>query len=111
MTALALWAAPGMGLAEQIALFAALSIGFTFAGRWLVDRYGRKDGGAKLNRRAEQLVGREGTVLAFDHHDGKVELDGVPWPARLDGTATTPAVGARVKVIAAEGIVIWVRPV
>lgn len=111
LTALALWAAPAMGGAEQIALFAGLSIAFTFAGRWLVDRYGRPSVGGKLNRRAEQLVGREGTVLAFDHHEGKVELDGVPWPARLDGTANTPSVGGRVKVIAADGIVIWVRPV
>jgi membrane protein implicated in regulation of membrane protease activity len=110
VTALALWAAPGLGGAQQIALFGALSIAFTFAGRWLVDRFGRRGDGVKLNRRAEQLVGRDGVVLVFEHGEGKVDVDGVPWPARLEGPARTPAPGERVRVVAADGIVVWVRP-
>ena len=110
VTAIALWAAPGLGWAPQVALFAALSIAFTFAGRWLVDRFGRREGGVKLNRRAEQLIGREGVVLGFEHGEGKVDVDGVPWPARLEGPAPMPAPGERVRVVAADGIVVWVRP-
>jgi inner membrane protein len=112
LTALALWAMPSLGGAQQIALFASLSIAFTFAGRWAFDRYGRRrDGASRLNRRAEQLVGREGVVVAFDRGEGKVEVDGVPWPARLEAMSPVPAPGDRVRILAADGIVVWVEPV
>ena len=111
VTALALWAAPALGGWAQIALFAALSIAFTFAGRWF---FGREEGTApgepRLNRRAEQVIGREGVVLSFERHDGKVGIDGVPWPARLEPGATTPAPGDMVEVTGADGIVVRVRP-
>jgi membrane protein implicated in regulation of membrane protease activity len=111
LTALALWFAPGLGGAQQIALFAALTIVFTFAGRAAVARYGQPGGQAStLNRRADQIVGREGVVVSFDLHDGKVTVDGIPWPARLEAGATTPAPGDRVRVTAADGIVVRVRP-
>ena len=100
VTALALWFAPGLGGEAQIGLFAALSIAFFFVGRAVVGRYGQPGGGqAGLNRRAEQLVGREGVVMSFEFHEGKVMIDGVPWPARLDADAATPAAGDRVRVI------------
>ncbi len=111
VAALALWIWPRLAGEHQIAIFALASIGFIFVGRALVARFGRRDGGnARLNRRAEQLVGREGVVSVFDFHDGKVTIDGVPWPARLEGASATPAPGDRVRVVAADGIVIWVRP-
>ena len=111
VTALALWAAPELGWAPQVALFATLSIGFTFLGRALFGRLGRPDDRAdKLNRRAHQLIGREGVVISFEHDEGKVTVDGVPWPARLAPGATAPAPGERVRVVATEGIVVQVQP-
>ena len=112
VTALGLWAAPGMGGFEQVGLFGVLSIAFFFVGRWLVDRFGQPGGeSSRLNARAEQLVGREGDVLSFAHDEGKVMVDGVPWPARLDYGAAVPAPGDRVKIVAADGITVRVRPV
>ena len=58
-----------------------------------------------------QLVGREGVVVAFDRGEGKVEVDGVPWPARLEAMSPVPAPGDRVRILAADGIVVWVKPV
>lgn len=111
VTALVLWSAPGLGGAGQIALFAVLSIIFTLFGRAFFGRRVQSgDGASRLNRRAEALVGREGVVVSFQFHEGKVEVDGVPWPARLDSTSRTPSPGERVRVVAADGIVIWVRP-
>ena len=49
-------------------------------------------------------------MTAFDAHEGKVTVDGIPWPARLEGKSSPPAAGDRVTVVAADGIVIWVRP-
>jgi membrane protein implicated in regulation of membrane protease activity len=111
VTALALWTVPDLSGAVQVALFGGLSIAFTFAGRALVDRYGLgRDAAARLNRRAEQLVGREAVVLGFDFGDGQVSVDGVQWPARLEEGAPTPSPGDRVRVTATDGIVVRVRP-
>ena len=110
LTAVALWLMPGLGWAAQIAIFASLSIAFTFAGRALVQRFGYGERASTLNRRADQLVGRDGVVLSFEFDEGKVSVDGVPWPARLPDGTPTPAPGARVRVTAADGIVVWVTP-
>lgn len=110
-TALLLWIAPGLTGAGQVAVFGALSIAFTFAGRALVARYG--DGAGRpgtLNRRAAQLIGREAIVTEFTAESGQVTIDGMPWPARLSEGTPTPAPGARVRVVAADGIVVWIRP-
>jgi membrane protein implicated in regulation of membrane protease activity len=113
LTAVALWIAPGLGGAEQIAVFAVLSIVFTFAGRALVGRYGLPgdDAAGRLNRRADQLVGREGVVVSFEFGEGQVTVDGMPWPARLREGTPTPPPGTRVRVTATDGIVVWVTPV
>ena len=108
VTALALWLLPEMSLLAQLALFAVLTIFFTLSGRKLVGSMGNNAPNS-LNKRAEQLVGREAVVEEFEFHEGKVMIDGIPWPARLDGSKT-PAPGDRMKVVAADGIVVWVKP-
>lgn len=110
VTALALWAVPAMTGAGQVALFASGAIAFTLAGRALVGRWGRQEEVGHLNRRAAQIVGRDGIVDRFDHGEGQVTVDGVPWPARLEDGATTPRVGDRVRIVSADGIVVRVRP-
>ena len=109
VTALVLWLAP-LGLSAQVALFAVLSIVFTFAGRALLPRRLQPEDGSTLNRRADQVLGREAVVVAFDHGDGQVTVDGVPWPARLEPGMPVPEAGDRVLVTGADGIVVRVRP-
>jgi membrane protein implicated in regulation of membrane protease activity len=110
VTALALWVAPGMDGAGQIALFASCSIAFTLAGRALVGRWGKQEEVGQLNRRAAQVIGRDAVVDRFEFGEGQVIVDGVPWPARLEEGAATPAVGARVRIVSVDGIVVRVRP-
>lgn len=108
-TALCLWIFPDLGGAGQIAIFAALSIALTFLGRALVGRYG--DGASPsgtLNQRTAQLIGREALVTEFSGAEGQVSVDGMPWPARLAPGETTPVAGARVRIIATDGIVLSV---
>lgn len=110
-TAMALWAAPGLGVYEQIALFGALSIVFFFVGRWAFDRWGQPGGGtSRLNARAQQLVGRDAEVMSFAFDQGKVIVDGIPWPARLEPGTPPPASGDRVRIVAADGITVLVAP-
>ena len=109
VVALTLWLVPGLSVAGQLGLFAALSILSIFGGRAVAGRLGEAGEASRaLNRRAEGLVGREAIVLSFDFHEGRVEIDGVPWNARLEGEKT-PAIGSRVKIIAADGTTVWVR--
>lgn len=112
VTALCLWVMPGLSGAGQIAIFGALSIAFTFAGRALVGKYGDGAGrGGTLNRRAAQLIGREALVTEFRFQEGQVIVDGMPWPARLRDGLPQPAPGDRVRIVKADGIVVWVEPI
>jgi inner membrane protein len=111
IVAVLLWVIPDLSGALQIAIFSILSILLTFGGRAVFARVG---GGIEernqLNQRSAQLVGREAKVIRFDFHEGMVEVDGVPWPARLDGPRRKIAPGEIVQVTAADGVVLWVRP-
>lgn len=109
LTGLFMWLIPDLSGGGQITFFALWTIVFLTLGRTLVQRNDRRgDAAGRLNRRADQLVGRDAIVESFDFHEGKVVIDGVPWPARLEGSRT-PEIGERVRVIAADGIVVWVK--
>ena len=102
---------PGMSGELQTALFAVLSIGLTFAGRWAVNTYG--DGGEAhdtLNQRSKHLIGRTAKVLDFDagSNSGAVEIEGMRWRAKwASGTSVT---GETVRINAAEGMTLTVAP-
>jgi inner membrane protein len=111
LTALVLFLAPQLSGAAQLGLFALLTIGLVLAGRGLFGRYLRPGAASSgLNRRAQALVGREAVVESFAVQDGRVKIDGVLWPARLDETAAPLSPGDRVRVTATDGIVVRIRP-
>jgi membrane protein implicated in regulation of membrane protease activity len=112
IVAILLWVVPDMSGALQIGIFSILSILLTFGGRAIFARVGEGiEERNQLNQRSAQLVGREARVIRFDFHEGTVEVDGVPWPARLDGPRRKVAAGEIVQITAADGVVLWVRPV
>ncbi|MHA3976174.1 NfeD family protein [Halovulum sp. GXIMD14794] len=102
---------PGMPGELRLAVFAALAIALTYAGRALVRRYG--DGGGAgdsgLNSRAAQMVGRRGRLLSAQAGELSVEIDGVHWSARLDAEAPL-APGVLVEVTGVQGMTLLVRP-
>jgi len=107
--AVLLWIFPTMSGEVQVASFAALAVGLTFGGRWLVRRYGQPESEAPdLNRRARRLIGRSGKVLSVEPGGyARVEIGGVPWSARVvEGNAE---IGAGVEVTGAEGMTLLVR--
>ncbi|MBB5222204.1 hypothetical protein HNP73_002140 [Amaricoccus macauensis] len=110
-TAMVFWVIGPTDWPAQVAAFAALSILLTFVGRLVLARRSpRPDAASPLNRRADQLVGRDGEVLAFDQNEGRILIDGIPWRARLEGGLPIPLAGDRVRIVAADGIVVLVRP-
>jgi hypothetical protein len=125
-TALALALVPGLSGEAQTALFAALSVVFTFVGRAALRRPGVARPG--LNRRASALTGRRARVVGdFATGIGAVEIDGLRWRARLDGEGEgegegqgegadgqagppAPREGDMVAILGADGVVLRVAP-
>jgi membrane protein implicated in regulation of membrane protease activity len=94
---------PGIGLAAQVALFAALAVLATLGGRRYVMTHRPDDAHRPaLNRRGSRLVGRRGRALeAFAGGRGPVEIDGERWSAVCDAAV---AEGATVTVVSASGM-------
>ena len=102
--------APNMSGTMQIALFAIISIILTFAGRYLLNKYG--DGGEEsdttINNRAAQLIGRTAKVLECDGGNGAVEIDGIRWRAEWAADHTSKP-GQTVRITQADAMVLHVE--
>ena len=97
----------GMGMSAELVVFILL-----LSLSWVVlrPRLMRNLGGRGVPSRTETLIGREGIVT----HDiettvgaGRVNVGGEDWAAR---SSTPLAAGTRVRVVAADGIVLEVTP-
>jgi membrane protein implicated in regulation of membrane protease activity len=105
--AAAIAAAFGFGVAVQLIVFA---VALTLSLGLLRERLLRRMGGRGVPSRTDTLIGREGIVT----HDvdatvgaGRVNVGGEDWAARAGVPLTA---GTRVRVVAADGIVLEVRP-
>jgi hypothetical protein len=87
-----------MSLPAQAALFAALTIVTTYAGRrWLAGR--SRPPGSDVNDARSRLVGHAGRAsLAFHDGEGRVFVDGKEWAAEAEPDAAI-AMGSRVEVL------------
>ena len=106
--AVLLFVLPDASGAFQVSVFAILSVILTFAGRYLLNRFG--DGGAAantLNARASLMVGRQGEVLDFRGTEGHVIIDGVRWRAKWPDGAVAET-GQSVRIEGAEGMTLFV---
>ena len=99
---------PGLSLLAQVVLFVALSVVAVLAYRRWGRRRERPSDRPLLNRRAEQLVGR---VVPLDRAivggRGRVKLDDSYWEV----SGPDLEAGARVRVVAARGMVLEVQAV
>lgn len=105
----ALWIMPGMSGLAQVGLFAALAIVFTLAGWMWLRRKGPQDTGARLNQRAQRMIGRTGRALKdFRDGEGVIVIDDVRWRARLSSGEAKK--GDSLRVIGAEGVKLICAP-
>lgn len=99
---------PGMSLLAQVVLFVALSVVAVLAYLKWGRRRERPSDRPLLNRRAEQHVGR---VVVLDRAivggQGRVQIGDAYWVV----SGPEADAGTRVRVIAANGMVLEVRPV
>jgi len=100
--ALLTWVAPGYTGQALIAIFAALSIVLLFGGRALMSRVEQDEPQTMLNARGKNLIGRDARVLSVNGPQGKVEIDGVQWPATWEDIE--PEKGQWVMITDATGV-------
>lgn len=100
--ALLTWLIPSLSGQSLIAIFAGLSIVLLFGGRAIMARFEQEEPQTMLNARGKNLIGREAKVLSVDGTQGKVEIDGVQWPATWEGVA--PEVDQWVQISEANGV-------
>ena len=102
LMALLAWLSPGLSGQALIAIFAILSIALLLGGRLLMARFQKDEPPTVLNSRGKNTVGREAKVLSVSGSKGKVEIDGVQWPAEWEDQI--PEVDQWVIVTEANGV-------
>ena len=101
------WLIPAMGWEIPLMLFAVLSLGSIAAWRAWQRRHPANSGRPMLNRRAAQYVGRVFVLdQSIENGFGKVRVDDTLWRVR----GADAAAGSRVRVTAADGVVLEVEP-
>ncbi len=79
------WLMPGLSGEVLVSLFAILSIILLVGGRALMAKADKNQQPTGLNSRVDALVGRTARVSMVDGPQGKVEIDGIRWPATWEG--------------------------
>ena len=98
----------GIDLAFQFALFALLAIAAVYMGRHWYANNPVESSDPHLNDRAVRLIGQTVIVVgAIENGSGRVKIGDGVWNAR----GPDAALGARVKVIGADGTCLQVEPV
>lgn len=107
-TGAALWAMPGLSLGTQLLLFSATSLVSVAAFRRYLGHHPIASDRPLLNRRSAQYIGRVFTLeQPIVDGRGKVRVDDSAW--RIEGEDC--ASGAKVRVVAAEGVILKVERV
>lgn len=95
-------------LAFQFALFALLAMAAVYGGRRHYERHPVSSSDPLLNDRMARLIGEQVTVVsAIENGEGRVRVGDGVWTAR----GPDAAVGARLRVVGAEGNALRVEPV
>jgi inner membrane protein len=95
-------------VAYQVAMFAVLSVVTVFAGKKFLQQNPIETTDPKLNDRGARLTGEVVTVVeAITDGNGRVKVGDTEWSAR----GADAEVGARVRVVGADGAVLLVEGV
>jgi inner membrane protein len=102
------WLLPGMSIAMQVAFFAILSVLTVYAGKKFLKDNPIESDDPMLNNRGARLTGEIVTVIeAIADGHGRVKVGDSDWNAR----GADAGVGAKVRVIGADGAVLLVEGV
>lgn len=101
------WVMPSIVLEFQFLIFAIGSIASTVLWRRYVKHNPAKSDRPHLNRRSEQYIGRMFTLIeSIENGRGKIRVDDSTW--QVEGPDLP--IGTKVKVVAANGVILKVVP-
>lgn len=111
--AVVLWIAPGLSGSSQLLWFVIMAVAFTLAGRQLVFLRKPTSDRPHLNQRSAALVGRNAVVIdGFAAGGlGNVQVDGMPWRARMAEGQSRPAAGDILDIADADGMILILQPI
>lgn len=96
----------GLGGAQQVVLFMALTAGLVAAAWYIRGRGPRTD---RVNAPTAGLIGQTCRAVAFAGNEGRVALGDSTWPARMTDRSS-PAAGSLLEVVGLEGTTLMVSP-
>ncbi|MEO0413190.1 MAG: NfeD family protein [Pseudomonadota bacterium] len=100
VTAAAAFALPALGWSMHLAIFAVLAVVITWAGKRYVKQNETPSDHQLLNRRADQLIGREAVLIeAIEHGSGRIKIGDSPW--RVEGPDLP--LGTQVRIVGVDG--------
>jgi len=106
ITGVVSWASPDLAMEWLLIIFAVLSVLSVVLGRTYLKRNPLQSDHPKLNRRGEQYVGRHFTLSEpIVGGFGKIKVDDSTWKV----SGEDMAVGAKVEVVAVDGVVLKVE--
>ena len=107
-----MWVFPGMSGNAQMLWFAIMAVAFTIAGRQVVFMRRPTSDKPNLNQRSAALIGRKAVVIdGFAAGGiGNVQVDGMPWRARMVEGSDRPQEGDVLDIVGADGMVLTLQP-
>lgn len=99
---------PQLSLTSQLWIFAILSVLSVVIWHRVFKKTQERIGDKKMNNRAERYIGRSATLSeAITNGHGKIQIEDSFWRVTCD---TDLPVGSNVEVIAADGVILTVKP-
>lgn len=103
-----LYVDPAISWTTQLFVFAVLSVVYVVLGRWWLSKRPLTTDQPRLNRRAEQYIGREFTLAEdMENGRGKIQVDDSTWKVTGDDFAA----GTRIRVVDVDGVLLVVERV
>lgn len=100
----------GLALPVQVMVFAVLGFVSVAVGLRLRRRRAHEFVPGLINLPGSGLVGRQVEVLDFAGGEGRVRVGDSDWPARLAHGMPEPRAGARLRVVAVDGLSLMIGP-
>ncbi|MEM6681392.1 MAG: NfeD family protein [Pseudomonadota bacterium] len=108
ITAAVSFVTPELGYTFHLAVFAILAVIVTWAGKRYVKQHPIISDNETLNKRSQQLVGREVSLIeAIENGEGRAKIGDSPW--RVHGPDLP--VGTRVKITSVDGATLNVEAI
>lgn len=99
---------PTLSITQHLLIFSVVCIACVVVWHRLFKKTQEKLGDKRMNNRAERYIGRTATLIEdTDNGNGKIRIDDSLWKVQTEADLTA---GTAVEIIAADGVILHVKP-